>query len=268
MSGRDKPGHSAKRCYHRFDVTYRNNTPKSNNLHGLMTITIATLEFDWHPNTGVAHHLTNNMANLNMQSDDYIGINQVLIGNGAGLHISQIGYSLITHSKTPFMLKQLLLIPDIKKKLVSFQKFCSDNLVYFEFHDRFFLIKDYSRKILHRDTFKDGLYSFFSLPNTFPPHALTTMRASYQLWHNWLGYALFPVIQKSFSAFMLPFANRRLLVCLKCQLARSNQLSFKTNNHKFVHLLDIMHTNVWGSPPILSNNGAQYNALNSYVCFL
>ena len=138
------------------------------------------------------------MANLNLRSDDYIGTDQVLVGNGSCLHISQIGYSLITHSKTPFVLKQLLLIPDIKKKIVFVQKFCSDNLMYFEFHDRFFLIKDYTGKILHRDTFKDGLYSFFSLPNTFPPHALTTMRVSYQLWHNWLGYASFPIFKNHF----------------------------------------------------------------------
>ena len=135
--------------------------------------------------------------------------------------------------------------------------------MYFEFHDRFFLIKDYSGKILHRDTFKDGLYSFSSLPDTFRPHALTAVRASYQLWHNWLGHASFPVLQKSIYAFTLPVANKRLPVCSDCQLARSSQLSFKTSNHKYVHPLYIVHTDVWGPASILSNSGARY-----YVCFL
>jgi hypothetical protein len=147
------------------------------------------------------------MANLNLRSEDYTGIDQVLVGNGASLHISQIGSSILTPLKTPFVLKQLLIVPKIQKNLISVQQFCSDNVVYFEYHNRFFLIKDYSGKILHRDTFKDGLYSFSSLSDTLPPYALTAVRASYQIWHNRIGHASFPVLQKSISAFTLPVAK-------------------------------------------------------------
>jgi len=35
----DKHGHSAKKCYHRFDVTYHDNAAKSSNLQGLMATT-------------------------------------------------------------------------------------------------------------------------------------------------------------------------------------------------------------------------------------
>jgi len=76
------------------------------------------------------------------------------------------------------------------------------------------------------------------MPNTFPPHALTVVHTSYQLWHNRLGHASFPVLQKSISAFTLPVANKRLPVCSNCQLVRSSQLSFKTSNDKSVHPLD------------------------------
>ena len=138
----DKLGHSAKKCYHRFDVTYRDNAAKSSNLHGLMATTSTVFATDWHPDTGATHRLTNNMANLNLRSEDYTGSDQVLVGNGAGLQISQIGPSILTPSKTPFVLKQLLLVPEIQKNLISVQQFCHDNLVCFEFHDRFFLIKD------------------------------------------------------------------------------------------------------------------------------
>ena len=63
---------------------------------------------------------------------------QVLVGNGAGLQISQISSSILTPSKTPFVLKQLLLVPEIQKNLISVQQFCNDTLVFFEFHARFF----------------------------------------------------------------------------------------------------------------------------------
>jgi len=203
----DKLSHSAKKCYHRFDVTYHENAATSSNLHSLMATTNAVSESNWHPDTGATHHLTNNMANLNLRSEDYTGTDQVLVGNGASLHISQIGSSILTPLKTPFVLKQLLIVPKIQKNLISVQQFCSDNVVYFEYHNRFFLIKDYSGKILHRDTFKDGLYSFSSLSDTLPPYALTAVRASYQIWHNRIGHASFPVLQKSISAFTLPVAK-------------------------------------------------------------
>jgi len=127
----DKPGHSAKKCYHRFDVTYRDNAAKSSNLQGLMAITSSVSATDWHPDTGATHHLTNNMANLNLRSEDFTGSDQILVGNGAGLQISQIGSSILTPSKTPFVLKQLLLVPEIQKNLIYVQQFCSDNLVFF-----------------------------------------------------------------------------------------------------------------------------------------
>jgi len=134
----DKPGHSAKKCYHRFNVTYRDNAAKASNLQGLMATTSFVSATNWHLDTGDTHHLTNNMANLNIRSKDYTSSDQVLVGNGAGLQISQIGSFILTPSKTPFVLKQLLLVPKIQKNLISVQQFCSDNLVFFEFHDHFF----------------------------------------------------------------------------------------------------------------------------------
>jgi len=117
----DKPGHSVKKCYHWFDVTYRDNAAKSSNLQGLMDTTSSVSATDWHPNTGATHHLTNNMTNLNLRSEDYAGSNQVLVDNGAGLQISHIGSSILTPSKTPFVLKQLLFVPEIQKNLISVQ---------------------------------------------------------------------------------------------------------------------------------------------------
>jgi hypothetical protein len=58
-----------------------------------MVTTSTTSESDWHPGTDVTHHLTNNMTNLILRSDEsYIGSDQVLVGNGAGLHISKVGF--------------------------------------------------------------------------------------------------------------------------------------------------------------------------------
>ena len=84
--------------------------------------------------TGATHHVTNNMADLNLQKNDYTGADSVQVGNGQGLQISKIGSSKITTPYSMFLLNQVLLVPKIQKNLLFVHQFCVDSNVYFEFH--------------------------------------------------------------------------------------------------------------------------------------
>jgi hypothetical protein len=55
------------------------------------------------------------MANLNLKSDDYTGIDQFQVGNDQGLHISKTGNSSLYTSSHSFVLNQVLLVPQIQK---------------------------------------------------------------------------------------------------------------------------------------------------------
>uniref|UniRef100_A0A6N2M8Q2 Integrase catalytic domain-containing protein n=1 Tax=Salix viminalis TaxID=40686 RepID=A0A6N2M8Q2_SALVM len=50
-----KHGHSARKCYHRFDLTYQNTSPSPNKQAFLAT---QSLDNDWHADTGATHHMT------------------------------------------------------------------------------------------------------------------------------------------------------------------------------------------------------------------
>ena len=254
-----KQGHSAKKCYHRFDVTYQQSS-SSPQKHAL----IATHNEDknWHADTGATHHITHDLNNLNIQNEDYTGSDQVQVGNGQGLLISKTGNSLLHTSSHSFALNDILLVPQIYKNLLSVQKFCIDNHVFFEFHGHYFLVKAYSGTILHRGHVSNGLYQFTS--QNHPPQALSSVRSSFDQWHRRLGHASSPVILQILKTNKLPVDKTNMHhVCSDCQLAKCHALPFKTSNYVSQTPLDLIFTDVWGPASVNSTTGARY-----YVSFI
>lgn len=87
----------------------------------------------WFPYSGASSHLTFNNTNL-ITGSQYVGGEQVYIGDGKGLSINHIGHSLVSSSNNPSItlsLKNLLHVPSITKSLVSVSHFAPDNNVFF-----------------------------------------------------------------------------------------------------------------------------------------
>jgi histone deacetylase 1/2 len=257
----EKHGHSARKCYHCFDLTYQHSSSPPNK-QAFIAANNGGWENDWHAETGVTHHITHDMANLNLKSDDYTGTDQLQVGNGQGLHISKTGNSSLHTSSHSFVLNQVLLVPQIQKNLLSVQKFCTDNNVYFEFHDQYFLVKDYSGTVLHRGYVSNGLYHFST--KNVPPQAFSSVRISFDQWHRRLGHAASQVVQRVLSSNkLLVYKIKSHFVCLDCQLAKSHALPFTNSTYVLKSPLDLIFTNVWGPASVASTTGARY-----YVSFL
>ncbi|KAF5447766.1 hypothetical protein F2P56_033290 [Juglans regia] len=200
---------TAKKCYHRFDITYTDQ-PANRQMQAMVAANNQSAVHDWHPDTGATHHLTNEMTNLTLRNDDYDGTEQIQVGNGAGLRITKTGSSTLSTNSKSFLLQQILLVPEIQKNLLSVHQFCNDNNVYFEFHENFFLIKDYSGNILHHCLLKNGLYSFSACTNPEPYHAFSAVHLPLSLWHKWLGHASIPVVLRAVSKSSIPVeANKK-----------------------------------------------------------
>ncbi|KAI5583090.1 hypothetical protein BDE02_07G129400 [Populus trichocarpa] len=83
----DKPGHTAARCFKRFDSQFLPQPFRPNpqaNIASNQHIQ-HSLEQEWHADTGATHHLTNNFNNLNVRSEEYAGNDQIQVGDGTGL---------------------------------------------------------------------------------------------------------------------------------------------------------------------------------------
>jgi hypothetical protein len=76
-----KLGHTALVCYYRFDQTYQHDglNPTAD--------TAAAAQFqdlNWYPNIGANHHISSDLSNLNIHSEEYDGFNLIQVGNGTG----------------------------------------------------------------------------------------------------------------------------------------------------------------------------------------
>ena len=88
------------------------------------------------------------------------GGKQVLVGNGKGSHIKQVGTFVFKPFSSPysFKLQNLLHVPHITKIVLSVSQFAKDNDIYFEFYTDTCYIKPYaSKEILLQGTIKNGL---------------------------------------------------------------------------------------------------------------
>jgi histidinol phosphatase-like PHP family hydrolase len=117
------------------------------------------------------------LANLNIKADDYMGSNQIRIGNGKGLSIKHLGTTRLSTPYSQFDLLDILHVPQISKNLISVQKFTRDTNTFFEFHPSYFLLEDGRMgTLLFHEPNKHGLYQFFPSANKHPHSAMVGER--------------------------------------------------------------------------------------------
>lgn len=102
----------------------------------------------WYLNSGPTHHITNNMANMNVR-EKFKGSNQLTIGNGQCLAITHISDAYFYYRSSnsvykhiPTALKNFLLVTSIIKILTSIPKLTTDNNFSIEFVGNVCYVKD------------------------------------------------------------------------------------------------------------------------------
>ena len=107
------------------------------------------------------HHITHDLANLNVRANEYQGLDQIRVGNSKILPIKHIRTSQISTTHPSFCLNNVLHVPDISNNLIFVHKFTNDTHTLMEFHPFLFRVKDLAmrRLLLHRLS-KHGLYPF------------------------------------------------------------------------------------------------------------
>ena len=169
-----KQGHSALKCYHRFDISFSGNSSRSSGsqplsfeppTHSQTYLTTSQFfktEYNgsddaWYLDSGVTHHTTSNSAALDVKTE-YNGSGKLLVGNGSALPISHIGHSSLSYSR-PLHLRNILLVPAIKKNLINISQFTLHNNVLIEFDASHCYVKDkVTKATLVQGQLHDGLY--------------------------------------------------------------------------------------------------------------
>ncbi|KAG6739150.1 hypothetical protein POTOM_056736 [Populus tomentosa] len=100
-------------------------------------------EETWYPDTGANNHMTADTSEV-QGIHSYPGNDSVMVGNGNGLPISGIGQ--VSLPATDIKLNNVLVVPDIKKKLLSVSQLTKEHNCYFIFYSWGFLLKDMRTK--------------------------------------------------------------------------------------------------------------------------
>ncbi|GMY21931.1 Zinc finger, CCCH-type [Fagus crenata] len=141
---------------------------------------------DWITDTSASAHITGDPGILE-NVIPYTGTDKVMVGDGNLLHISHIGNARIKAGSKPIILKNVLLVPNMKKNLISISQLTDDLSCLVEFSSKGFLIKDLkTRKILALGTTQGGLYILNDCHEAlFSTRFRTTSEA---VWHKRLGH--------------------------------------------------------------------------------
>ena len=109
-----KFGHLAFTCYHRFDNSYSSDS----NMQALLATPQSPTDNNWYADSGATHHLTADLANLNVCANEYQGHEQIRVGNGKSLSIKHVGTTQLLSLISSFQLNNVLHVPQISQNLL------------------------------------------------------------------------------------------------------------------------------------------------------
>jgi histone deacetylase 1/2 len=223
----NKTGHSAIRCYQRYNHAYNDDEHSGNH-----AATGYTVDPTWYMDTGATDHITSDLDRLAIR-EVYNGNERVHVGNGAGLHISHVGHGTLNTTAKPLSLRNILHVPHITKNLLSAHKLAKDNNVFLEIHPYHFVVKELeSKRRVLEGRCEAGLYPIRPSEIKANKCAMFSAKTSKEQWHRRLGHPSSQVVHSILRLNKLPFCNSsHANVCNACQMAKSHQLPFPHSNH-------------------------------------
>jgi len=183
-------GHIAKLCWWVL---------KRSNQHGdlpqaLTALTLDNIitETEWISDTGASNHMTGNPSMLKNIRNHY-GSDSVHIGDDSSISIHGIGDSSITQKNKILPLNDVLLVPDLKKKLLSVSQLTTQFPVNCEFSDIDFCIKERQTGQLVITGWRKGdLYTLSTMPDLYFSNRFRLGPAD--IWHKCLGHPYFSTL--------------------------------------------------------------------------
>ena len=242
-------GHTADRCQNRYDRA----EPSAH-----IAETFPSCTSDWYLDTGASAHMMPDSTTLTT-SEQYVGKDKVIVGNGAPLPITHTG----TSQPSPNLkLLDVLLVPHLTKNLLSISKLTKDFPLLVTFNDSSFIIQNkITRTVVATGRCDDGLH-VLERGNVVFIFVLnkSVLAASYDLWHARLGHVNHSIIsllnKKGHLSLTSILPNPA--ICATCQIAKSHKLSFSSNNTRSNSILGLIHCDIWGPATIKSKMGFAY----------
>jgi GAG-pre-integrase domain len=262
-----KWGHTALKCYHRFDVSYIGtpSSAQSTSPHALLVEPSASAvpTSTWFLDSGASTHVTPDINNLS-SSQPYLGVDKVHMGNGSGLSISHTGTTSIPHSSGTLHLGNVLCVPHLTKNLLSIAQLLKDNSVSVVFTSNSCFVKDLTtQRVLLHGSLCNGLYALDipSSPHVQVHHITHSSHSSSDTWHTRLAHCSPHLLKLLHRNNKITLSSSSIFSCTDCIRAKSHKLPFSNSSTVTEHPLHVVHTDVWGPSPVLSTLDNRYYVL-------
>jgi hypothetical protein len=202
----EKIGHSARRCWKRFDRDFKLEEKSTNNASNTGDASY-DVDTNWYTNTGATDHITSQLDKLTTK-EKYTGKEKIQTASGSSMGIDYIGNSILHTPTHDLCLNKVLHIPITQKNLVSIHRLTTDNLIFIEYHSRYFLIKDrVTRKVLLQGRYRGGIYPWSSLECSSSKCVFLATKPSVIRWHDRLGHPSMRVIDRIVRENKLPCSS-------------------------------------------------------------
>ncbi|KAK8951385.1 hypothetical protein KSP39_PZI003284 [Platanthera zijinensis] len=143
--------------YHKANNCFSPDSVITNQVQSFAAINLSDqVDHAWYPDTGATNHMTADTAQLEGMTP-YSGLDSVMVGNGTGLPITHV--AKVSIPRTSVHLDRVLVVPNLKKNLLSVSQYTRDNDCCFIFYPWGFLIKNLKTgQTVLEGTRQGGLY--------------------------------------------------------------------------------------------------------------
>ena len=173
--------------------------------------------------------------------ESYTASSGVIIGDGTGLSITNIGSFTLPSLPTPLLFTNVLHVSVMSKNLISVSALCVDNPVKVMFFDSFFQVQDrHSGVTLGCGQRRDVVYYWSkSVPLRSSTIVLSSsVHSSFSaisMWHSRLGHPSLHIFRKFLSVLNISFPNDHLcsFSYTSCNTNKSHKLPFVQSSITF-----------------------------------
>ncbi|KAH9648571.1 retrovirus-related pol polyprotein from transposon RE1 [Citrus sinensis] len=253
------PKHTTIECRRRYDYSHlTEEIPQA-----LAAMNLDANDAKLYADSGATTHMVNDPGKIS-ELKPYEGNDAIIVGNGDCLNISHIGNTSIDTGISKLYLKNVLVVPSLKKNLLSVGQLTHDNSCIIEFSSNKFVVKDYQGNILAKGTKTKGLYALDE-----GHHAALYLsegrKAPYNIWHQRMGHPQIKSIKFLNKNKLIDVSNwiTKDYVCSSCQMGKNCKLPFNFSNKISSVPLHKIHCDLWGPAPISSVQNFRY-----YVVFV
>ncbi|OIT38501.1 hypothetical protein A4A49_08789 [Nicotiana attenuata] len=170
--------HTAIKCFYRWHFSYQAPEDLPQALATLSVNSQSGGDNAHYMDSGANTHMTNNLGNL-YNLKPYNGNDKIIVENGQELDITHVGKGIISGLR----MSEVLVVPKLKKNLLSVSKITRDNCCSIEFDESSFVVKDKRTGKLTAKGAKRGEIYALKMDNLLALSETQTRRSSSDIWH-------------------------------------------------------------------------------------